>query len=192
MGKHVNLSTGVTRLDLWTGHAEWRNDSYVVVGDRYLPSRIDVTFPGGSDSPQPALEFTIEVVREVPMVTRVELKTREGGRGVQPGDLDAIRRRLNDWTEDIVAGSMMEVVLNEGGKLHVVDRVNADRDNIKATRAMQASARRKITPEFLSRVVEVHRQHRDEGGVEAVAAAFGTSYRSAARWVQKARQEGLL
>lgn len=192
MGRTTNVSTGVTRLDLVFGHAEWREDSYVVVGDRYLPSRIDVTFPGGSDSPQPALSFTIEIVKEIPTVTRLELKTREGGGGVRPSHLDDIRRRLNDWTEAIVAASMMEVVSNTDGTLVVVDRADSRRENIKATRVMQSGARRKITPNLLGRVAEVYRDHEDDSPVDAVSLAFDTSYRSAARWVQKARQEGLL
>lgn len=188
----ANLNTGVTRMDLVYGHAEWLEDSYVVVGDRYLPSKIEVVFPGGTDSPQPGLEFTIEVVKEIPTVTRVELKTREGGRGIRPSDLDDIRRRLNDWTEDIVAGSMMEVLSNVEGRLVVVDRADAHRANARAARAMQSGGRRKITTEHLQRVAEVYREHEEGTPIEAVEIAFGTSYRSAARWVQKAREEGLL
>lgn len=193
MGRHTNLSTGITRLDLdGFGHAQWKEADRMVVGDRYLPVRIEVSFPGGTDSPQPALEFTIEIVREIPTVTRLELRTRDGGRGVRPDDLDAIRRRLNDWTEQIVAASMLQVVSNEGGRLVVVDRSDSGRANIKRAGAMQAAGRRKITQQHLERVAEVHREHQDDSPVEAVALAFGTSYRSAARWVQKAREGGLL
>ena len=192
MARTTNLSTGITRVDLVYGHAEWREDSYVVVGDRYLPSKIEVVFPGGSDSPQPGLEFTIEVIRELPTVTRVELKAREGGRGVRPKDLDNIRLRLNDWTEDIVAASMREVQSNVDGNLVVVDRADSRNANIKATRAMRSGAYRKCTPEHLARVAAVHREHADDAPVLAVQMAFGTSHRNAYRWVAAAREAGLI
>ena len=34
MARTTNLSTGITRVDLVYGHAEWREGSYVVGGDR--------------------------------------------------------------------------------------------------------------------------------------------------------------
>lgn len=113
-------------------------------------------------------------------------------RGVRPSDLDDIRRRLNDWTETVVAGSMMEVKSNVNGTMVVVQRDDSHRGNLKATRAMQSGGRRKITRDHLRRVSEVYHEHEDDAPVEAVALAFATSYRTAARWCQKAREEGLL
>jgi transposase-like protein len=41
-------------------------------------------------------------------------------------------------------------------------------------------------------VADIYRQHIDDRPTEAVSRAFGKSHRTAARWVQQAREAGLL
>lgn len=183
-----------TRLDLdGAGWAEWDHFDEVIVGDRLVPRVIDVELPGGSESPQPALRFRIEMVDGVPLCSRITLERRQGGRGVQSSDLRDIR--LQDWIEDLVAVASSKVVSTDGGVIHaVIDRSpDSERDAHRAVRAMQRGGRRRVDQKHLTKVAEIYREHQASGRpVEAVETAFGTSYRSAARWIQRARQEGLL
>lgn len=180
------------QLRLPWGTATWASNSHVRVGDRMVPGRIDVDAPGGKHAPEPALKFTIEVLDDVPVVTRLELVKREGQPGVRS---DALRRvRLDDWVEDIVAASSLQVVHDDDGAV-VADRAtnpDAMRRARHAARAMQARGRRKVTPAHLAKVAEVYRANEASRPAEAVAIAFGTSDRTAFRWIAAAKEEGVL
>lgn len=176
------------RLDLNVGYAEWEPE-WVLVGDRAVPKKIEVHFLGGDENPQPALDFTIEIQDGVPVCTTLTFFQRQDGRGVRQDDLRKVR--LLDWMEEIVTGASRKAWVGTGGDL-VMDHPGGAGDvhgARKMAREMQRGGRRKIDERHLRRVAEVYGEHED---VDAVALAFGTSYRSAARWVQKARQEGLL
>lgn len=179
------------RLDLVFGWAEWDAFDVVIVGDRLVPRIIEVEAPGSTEGDDPALRMTIEMVNGVPRCSLVEVKMRPGKRGVQSHDLRDVR--LDEWIEHLVAAASSKVTSHDGAFVSAVigDGADWERDARKAVRAMQRTGRRKVTAEFLSRVAAVHQVH-EERPVEAVQLAFGTSYRTAARWVQKAREDGLL
>ena len=64
-------------------------------------------------------------------------------------------------------------------------------DAIKAVK--RATTRRhKITPEFLSRVAEIHQGASEGGRLAAVKAAFVVNERQALRYIAAARKEGLI
>lgn len=176
------------RLELDVGFAEWE-PNFTLVGDRAVPKKIEVHFLGGDENPQPALDFTIEIQDGVPVCTSLTVFQREGGRGVNQSDLRDVR--LLDWMEEIVTGASRKGWIAPDGSLGMLITTDPEdaRQARKVTREMQRGGRRKIDEKHLRRVAEVYGEHED---VDAVALAFGTSYRSAARWVQKARQEGLL
>lgn len=184
---------GKVRLDLIFGWAEWSPSDIVTVGDRMVPRVIDVMAPGGSDDLQPSLCMTIEMVDGVPLISKIEIARRDQGRGVQSQDLRAVR--LDSWVEDIVTAASSRVVSTDEPAF--VTLVNSWAENDlgarKAVRAMRRTGRRKVDTKLLTKVAEVYRLHSEPGKpVRAVELAFGTSYRSAARWVQLARKEGLL
>jgi predicted lipoprotein len=56
----------------------------------------------------------------------------------------------------------------------------------------RATSRRKITPEFLSRVAEIYQGAPEGGRIEAVKAAFSARERQAWRYVAQAREKGLI
>ncbi len=74
-----------------------------VVGDRYVPSPIEVDFPGADG--QPSLYMLIEVIDGVPRCTEVTFKSAEGGREIRDKDLRAISKGegLDSWIETFVA-----------------------------------------------------------------------------------------
>lgn len=186
-----------TRLALEQGWAEW-DAPYVRVGDRAMPERIEVTFPSTADK-WPALTMTIEVRNGVPQCTEVAVRAHEDGREVRSVDLKAVR--LEDWVEAISAYAAMDVVEQPDGSLEVTKtfypsgspvgerELRARRDQVRSARA---AARRKITDELLELVAATYRANAGDRPVEAVRTAFATSPRTAARYVEMARQRGML
>jgi hypothetical protein len=59
-------------------------------------------------------------------------------------------------------------------------------------RVESVTRRRKVTPELLSQVAEVHQAAPERGRLEAVKAAFCVSERQALRYIGEAKQRGLI
>jgi len=74
--------------------------------------------------------------------------------------------------------------------------VGLGRDDLRESRRVITSARRqtrrKMTGEHLTAVAEAYNAAKGGPGVEAVAAAFSVSERTAWRYIEKAREAGLL
>lgn len=187
----LNFGTERTRLDLVFGWAEWRTQDFVIVGDRKVPRLIEVVAPGSPEGDDPAMRMTIEMVDGIPRCTLVEVTMRPGRRGVQSHDLRDVR--LDYWIEQLVSAASSRVIFAAEGVVSAFfgDGREWEQEARKAVRAMQRSGRRKVNSDHLKRVAAVYKEHGDKP-VQAVTLAFGTSYRTAARWVQKARAEGLL
>jgi hypothetical protein len=175
------------RLNLDVGYAEWDSMDSVRVGDRVVPRVISVVFP--SSEGQPGLDFEIKVVKGVPRCSVLTIRADDAGREVRSKDVRAVR--LEDWLEEIVAAASEQVVSDEGGVTTTVISTSEDARQraIRSVREARRGGRRKITPELLARVAEVYLAHQDERPVEAVMSAFLTSYRTAARYVQLAREQ---
>lgn len=60
-------------------------------------------------------------------------------------------------------------------------------DPVERAAVVRSTMRRRITPEHLTRVVELHAK----GGVEAVRREFGSDERTVRRWLARARDAGL-
>lgn len=162
------------------GTATW-DFADMVVGDRLVPQEINVSIRGGVK--QPDLDMKIEVRDGIPQWTEVFLRSRPGGPEVRTKDLTAIR--LDDWLEQIVAECSLKKSGTGWGK--PVQDLSAVRD-IRAARRTP----RTVTPELVSAAAEIYKTHFDDRPTDAVARSFGVSYRTAARYVQHARDAGLL
>jgi hypothetical protein len=177
------------RVELSTGWAEWDEGprNRVRVGDRLLPRRIDVTLQSTVDD-LPSLMMTIEVREGIPQCTQVTIRSTETGREVRSVDLRAAR--LEDWLESIVASAAAEPT--EHGYV-IDDRMPAElAAERKRVRYVRAGARRTITDDLLRQVAEIYRANASDRPTEAVLVAFGTSPRTAARYVQQAREREFL
>lgn len=163
-------------------------------GDRAVPSPVYVTFPGGAESDQPAMRMVIAVQDGVPVCTHLEFSQREDGRGVRVKDLRLVQ--VDVLIEQILALTTRRIEQLGDGVVRVnLGQPDAEglRDARRSVREMQRSGgRRSVTDSLLSKVAEVYRQHAGARPVEAVAAAFGKSERTAFRWVQRAREQGHL
>jgi hypothetical protein len=177
-------------LKLDVGTAEWNDLDRVRVGDRLVPRRLDVTFPGVQG--QPGLDFVIEVRRGVPRCARLTITATEDGREVRSVDVRAVR--LEEWIEHIVALASDPIVSEENGTVATVSRVGPEEERAarRAIREARRAGRRRVDDDLYRRVAEIHRANEKDRPYEAVEAAFQCSYRTAARYVQMAREKGFL
>ena len=149
------------------GEVTWRTGAALIrVGDVLVPERVDAIIPGASG--QPALSLRVEVCQGVPAFTRVEFESNQDGRAVSSQDLDIARKMMDRWLDDIVA----LVARGQPGRVRTGGRT-----------------RREITPEFLAAVADLYRANVDRHPVEAIRQNYGTSYRTAARWVDLCRSD---
>lgn len=180
------------KVDLNVGWAEGDGER-VVIGDRLVHREIRVYFPGQEG--QPNLGMVIDSSTGVPRCVRLEVVSTDDGREVRSTDVRAVK--IDDWLEAIVPLFADEITeRGEDGSVAAVVRVaDSDADYTKAAkRTLQAArraSRRRVTPELLARVAEVYRSHVDRPA-EAVELAFGVSERTAFRYIQEARRQGLL
>jgi len=207
------------RIELAAGWAEWDRDSFVRVGARAVPQRIDVTFPSSPDG-WPSLHLTIEVRRGSPQCTELTIRSDPEGREVRGVDYRAVK--LEEWVDEICALASMDVVKTKDGgtvfrasvhrslrtargetvdaSLPELARMLDDesgeeefRRDRKAIAVARSGARRTVTDELLRSVAKVYRDNITDRPVEHVRAAFRpASYRTAARYVQLARAKGFL
>jgi hypothetical protein len=180
---------GRLRFDL--GWADYDLTENVRVGDRLVPRAIDVQLPSTSDLP--ALAMRIEVRGGIPVCAELTFRAKDDGRDIRTTDLRAVR--LEEWIENIVAAVSAQVVDESTGVVTAAVDLSEDahRAAVATVRAARRGGRRRVTDDLLRRVAETYREHLPSGRpVEAVRIAFGTSHRTAARYVQLARQAGHL
>jgi hypothetical protein len=183
-------------INMWV-RTEWGSigydmqDASIRVGDRLLPPKALVEFPGAEG--QPALTMELAVVRGVPQCRRVVIESHEGGRDVRTMDLRAVA--LNDWVEKLYALVATKIVEEKEGVVTATHSLAEPvvRESMKVIETARKQGRRKLDdPDFLRGVADVYRQNLDDRPVEAVQAAYGGKYRTAADYVQRARKAGLL
>lgn len=164
----------------------------VRIGDRLVPAAIDVQCP--SDGHQPALHLRLEVVDGAPQCRELRIVSVPGGRDVRPVDLGAVR--LHEWVEEFFAAFAARVVEdNPDGTVAVIEVPFGPSHESAVTAlhdARKGRGARRLTPALLAQVADVYRTRFDDRPTSAVAAAFGVAHRTAALYVQRAREAGLL
>ncbi|WP_425309085.1 hypothetical protein AADG42_10105 [Ammonicoccus fulvus] len=159
------------------------------IGDRMVPSPIDVRFAGDGD--QPAFAMKIEVIAGVPRCTELSLNAVDGGREIRAKDLGAIE--LDSWIEAIVARASFRIERHEDGSITLIDDMKDDSffEGVREIRRARKNSRRPMTRHRLEQVAEIYNAQ-DEGGLEAIEIALSVSRSTAARYVRQAREEGLI
>lgn len=169
------------------GKAEFDMDgpeSVALVGSRFIPKEIRVFVNGGADEPD--VHMKIEVRHGIPVCAAVMLHSRPEGLEIRDKDLRLVP--ISDWVEQIAAVCSYEATT---GGIASTDGPTARAVNQRNVRAAR-SGRPRISRERLARVAEIYREHIDSRPTEAVRRAFGVKDRTAARYVEQARQAGLL
>ena len=124
------------------------------------------------------------VVRQgVPVCTELSLKADETTE-VRTKDLSLVR--IDDWMEYVTAAC------SESAGSSFVTVGEPDAGALKAVRQARKATRRTVTPEKLEKVAQIYREHIADRPVQAVMRTFDLTERTAARYVERCRKEGLL
>jgi hypothetical protein len=172
------------------------------IGDHGLPPYIHYQHPG--DGKHPGREIGIEVVDGVPWVTYVALLGEPGARRVKVTDMTAVAGQLEELVESaLAAASCTKWKLRKIGDDRVIEGWSPVRrpagvpNEAKEARALpeirraRKRANRKVTGELLQQVADVYSKGHP-APTEAVRRVFEVSQRTAARYVQQARDARLL
>jgi hypothetical protein len=169
------------------GEASWPAGTPVVpMGDVRMPERIEAwaRFPGSGD--QPVLRMRLEVLHGVPCFTRIEVEAKHGGRAITGAELDLVRDNLEFWRRTLVE---LTAQRSEREFTRLPDWADAEvaRESLR-----RVGHRRRATDDRHTRVAELYRAHVSSKPLAAIADVYNVSHRTAARYVQDARNAGHL
>jgi hypothetical protein len=178
VGQRQMLAAGWADAEAATG--------LVRIGDRIVPNRIDVHFPGADG--QPSLDLEIEITRDGPTCKDLRLTRVSGGRPVRTSDLSAIR--LNQWVDDVTAMFAIQVTGVVGEKLFGGPEATRQMNEAAAIfhRTRRAGERRKVTEERVRRAVQIYRDNFDDHPTDAVAREMDIERSMASRLLTLARK----
>jgi hypothetical protein len=146
-----------------------------------------LTYSRDSDDDRPACKIVFEVRDGVPVCSTLCLGSSDGGIQVRARDLKAIK--LDDLRDSVYAAAGVFTRNPDGGWVLKLGWASSKQDR---KRVENVTRRRKVTPEFLSQVAEVHQAAPEGARVEAVKAAFFVSERQALRYIGQAKQRELI
>jgi hypothetical protein len=177
------------------GTVEITDETYVAMGDGFTFAGL--TYSNGN------ITVTFEVRNGAPGAASITLIAGEGDRLLRAKDLTAIK--LDQIRNEVYAVAGVGAFVpyadlspaQRGAFVPDVDDYGATDYELTAEEAVKAvkratTTRRKITPEFLSRVAEIHQAVPEGERVAAVKAAFMVDDRQALRYIAAARKKGLI
>jgi len=170
------------------GRAVYDDITLMQVGERAIPGEILVEVRGGTNESD--LEMKIEVRQGIPVYTELTLRARPDGPEIRDKDLESLY--LGEWLEEIVAGCSWTLPTESGRTLIFAKEADLREALSNVRRVRSTRKRNRISQERLQKVAEVYREHVSERPTEAVSRVFGVSHRTAARYVQQARESGHL
>jgi hypothetical protein len=170
---------------------EVRASSDVRVGDRLLPRRWELHWEhDGPDAAEPCLHAVFEVIDGVPQCREVRVASVEGGREVIGSDTRDLR--IEDWIEASAASVGKPIIEQRDGiqvAVMTADPAAFD-ETLRQVRGVRRARKRAMTPDFLREVASVYRAN-PKAPTKAVAEHFGVAHRTAALYVQAARNPEL-
>jgi hypothetical protein len=157
-------------------------DGAVRVGEKVIvASPIEAHFPASGH--HPSLYMRIEMVDGVPLCTEITLKMAEGGEPLRQKHLRAMKVEL--FVEYAALRCSATVVFQrESGGMAIA------RPSPEAKRAVR-TFKRSMTSALKQQVAQVYGEA-EVGGIDAVMDAFGVSRTSAVRYINAARDAGLI
>lgn len=166
----------------------------VPVGDVGVPSPLIYRHLGEDDQPQ--AELTFEVWKGVPVCTEVRITAKpETGTHVRSKNIKGVAAQLEDYIEQWMSFLACQPLPAPPGRRQwqrVLPQTNSDqRPAMLAVRSARREVRRKMTDELLQQVADTYLAA-TKARTEAVARAFAVSYRTAQRYIEKAREAGVL
>lgn len=165
----------------------------VRVKDRAVPAAFQMEVC--SDNGTPDLVLSFEVRDGVPQCRRAELRSTEDGREVLSSDLRGVK--LEDLLELAVLQVAMSLTVEhqEGGVVSHMTPITTEveaRETLTQIRSARREGRRRVTDDLLRDVARIYRENVDSNPTAAVADHTGRRHRTAALYVQQAREAGFL
>jgi hypothetical protein len=184
VGNDAQSRVLIERIALEVGWAEADVVRLVRVGDRELPPRIDLHFPGADG--QPSLDAVLEIIDRQPQCRELRISSVVDGREVRASDLKAVR--IAEWVEDAFAMFAWDLECDDTGS--VVRRVR--RGSAAATQlAVRDVQRARRRAPDLERVAQIYKAN-PAAPTAAVAREFECAPRTASNYVKDAEEAGLL
>lgn len=186
VGLRVNVTTDQGMQASYDGAG-----SMVRVGDLYLPTHFEMSWPGAEG--HPGLEMTFAVIDGVPQCREVRIRSVDDGRPVRTADLRALR--MDDFTEaaSVLVAQHWVDTSDDGVVSTVTTNRQVDVDAaFKTITAARKDSRRRITDDLLREVAEVYRGTPGPHPTKAVADHFEVKSRTAGDYVRAARDKGFL
>lgn len=159
-------------------------------GDFEVMGRFWLTYRPERD--EPGWRMKIVTVNGVPQCREIAFESSPHGREVRAADLRGLRvEDLLEWATQYGVGRSD---VDDDGRprftLSLEDRDSGT--NLAAIRKARRERKRKITDGLLREVAEVYRANLGSNPTQAVADHFDRAHRTAALWVQRAREAGHL
>lgn len=182
-------SVTITHVDgVKLGEAKWPAGTPVVpMGDVYMPERIQawMRFPGDGD--QPVLRVRLEIICGAPRFTKIEIESKQGGREVNGAEIGLVRDNLEFWRRTLV-----ELTSQAHGDRDLAREPDWADSAVAAKSLQRVGRRRKATDDRHESIAALYRDNVAGKPIETIAAVYGVSHRTAARYVQEARANGHL
>jgi hypothetical protein len=161
--------------------------------DRGVFAGLRYHHPG--DEGQPALEMAVEVRDGAPVCTEIRLIADDSSQ-VRVKDLRMIAGTLEDHLENIAAASVWERApgakwWGQGTPAFREDRERLARSQRKLVQTARRTAHARVSPEAIATAADLYRAAQGNR-LKAIEDGLGVSQRTAARYVAKAREAGLL
>jgi hypothetical protein len=172
--------------DLGNGNSETISGDFVSIGDRLVPTYLELTFHGDADAP--AIAARVEIRDGAPRLVELHLRSEPGQLELRPGadirrfDLDRLFRRMAQFSNRVTLEPELKV---EGFR----DPGFVD-GSIRMIRA--ARRNRRMSTELLEEVAAVYRADFAKAPTRAVADHFDVKLRRASDYVHECRERGLL
>lgn len=175
---------------------EPRGHTIELIGDVGVPSPVICRHLTADGTPD--VELVFEVWNGVPVCTSVTLTAKPAtGTHIRAKDLKTVAAQLENDIEEWISYLAHEPQPAPPGRRRWVRRSVADgasheqRTAKRALRTARKEVRRKMTPEHHQRVADIYNAA-TSARTEAVARAFAVSFRTAQRYIEKAREAGAL
>ncbi|WP_156737743.1 hypothetical protein [Mycobacterium sp. E735] len=164
----------------------------VPVGDHGVPSPVVYRHGGGEG--QPALELTLEVWNGVPVCTSLSMTAKpDNNVHIRAKDIKLVATQLENsieyWMSFLAYVREPAKPGRRGWKRE--HSPSARRAALGTVRTARREIRRKMTDDLLRNVASTYKAV-TSARTEAVARAFNVSHRTAQRYIEKAREAGLL
>ena len=156
---------------------------YVKVGPLAMPSFVEAEFFGFDE---PDSWARIELRDNVPRIVEVGWRSAPNAREVQSKDIRALD--FSYLIDTLYTAAIRYESMADRSPDGDADFERFARNYLQERR----TGKRRITGDFLQQVAEVYRANIDHAPTDAVARTFGVRSRQAGKYVEKARERGLI